>query len=144
VRSRVTALVPAAIATIVAVVTTAVISPAFAQRAPAVDADELSASYAPDVLAAARRDYMAIRVCYDATPRAALDHIRSLTLFLETSGAVRDVRIDSPAPREIRRFRTCLAPIVRAWRLPAPPSHAPVQITYAFDELRHGVEGSHP
>ncbi len=98
-----------------------------------------SAAYAPDVLSSARRDYLPIRACYDATPRAVLEQIRSLSLILRADGTVADVGIEPPAAR-VRRFRTCLAPVLRTWRFAAPTSHAPVRITYAFDELRRGVD----
>lgn len=114
---------------------------AFGQRSGVPAGD--SAAYAPDVLSSARRDYFPIRACYDVTPRAALARIRTLSLIVREDGSVADLDIDPPVA-SVRRFRSCLAPVVRAWHLPAPNTHAAVRITFAFDELQRGVEQASP
>jgi hypothetical protein len=111
---------------------------AFAQNHPTPPADA-SAHYRSEVMAAARRDVLPIHVCYDQAPRHFWRQLNAMTLSLDATGAVTDVRL-APATTITSHFRDCLLPIVRAWHLSAPETHASVSISYPMQEIRAAVE----
>jgi hypothetical protein len=107
-------------------------------RAPTPAVNDASAHYRHEVVAAARRDVLPIRACYDLAPRSLWREIRALTLSLDPSGSVTDIAL-APSSTSVSRIRSCLLPIVRTWRLSAPATHASVSITYALQEIRAAV-----
>lgn len=111
-------------------------SPAAAQTTPA-------ARYQTEIVTAVRRDYPALRACYEgARPeaRAAWQRLRTATVVVNADGTVGAVTL-SPGPGA-PGVESCMRPIVQSWRLTAPPGGAPLTLTYSRAQIQRAAHAT--
>jgi hypothetical protein len=111
--------------------------PASSQGTPARPPPGDAMGYVPEILSLAQQHRSALQACYRRASRGSQNAWRSvqaISLIVEADGRIRDLQMD-PSGAEARRFRGCLLPLVRTWRLRPPASGAAVVLTYAASDL---------